>query len=139
MSEGVDVPGHLRHVVEGLLQPPQSHSHLVNEVLIVHVCLIRHAPSSINELDLPIGYNGFHLLFLPIGGLVPPTVEKSHLDDGKLVLGVFREFADNGVNSVLDSCELGAHVSTIKVVVNCLEPPDIVVGVGNEVDGEGSI
>ncbi len=40
MTKGIDVPGHIRDVVEGVLEPPQSHRHLIDEVLIVHVGLI---------------------------------------------------------------------------------------------------
>ena len=139
MSKRIDMPGNFRHVVESVLQPAKTDSHLIHKILVVHVCLIGHTPSCVDELDLSVGDQIFHLLFLSIGGLVPPPVEEGHFNDGELVFRVFGEFADDGVDGVLHSCELCPHVSAVEVVVDCLEPSDVVVGVGDEVDGEGSI
>lgn len=139
MTEGIDVPGDLGHVVESVLQPAQTDSHLVDEVLVVHVGLVRHAPPRIDKLYLSIGHQSLHLLLLPVGGLVPPSVEEGHFDDGELVFGVLRQFADNCVDGVLHSCELRPHVAAVEIVVDSFEPSDIVVGVGNEVNGEGGI
>lgn len=139
MSKGIDVPGNFGHVVESVLQPAQTHSHLVDEILVVHVGFVRHAPPRVDELDLSVGHQRLHLLLLAVSGLVPPSVEEGHFDDGELVLGVFGQFADNRVDGVLHSCELGPHVPAVEIVVDSLEPSDVVVGVGNEVHGERGI
>ena len=69
-----------------------------------------------------------------VGGLVPPAVQEGHFDDGEFVFGVVGEFGDDCVDGVDHSCELGAHVGSVEVVVDCFQPSDVVVGVRDEVD-----
>lgn len=88
MAEGVDMPGNSGYVIEGFLEPAQTNRHIVDEILIVHVGFVGHAPSCIDELDLPIGYQILHLLLLLVCSLIPPTVEESHLNDGEFIFGV---------------------------------------------------
>lgn len=66
--------------------------------------------------------------------MVPPSVEEGHLDDCELVFGIVGKLGHHGVDGVLDSCELGSHVSPVEVVVDCFEPSDVVVGMGDEMD-----
>lgn len=131
------MPGHIGHVIEGVLHPSQSDCHLVDEILVVHVSLVGHAPPSVDEGKLFIRYKGLHTALFFFCGLVPPSVKEGHLDDRELVFWMVSEFLNNGVDGVLDSCKLNSHISTIVVVVDSFKPADIVVRMGDEMDGEG--
>ena len=50
------------------------------------------------------------------------------------------KFLNNGIDGVLNTCKLSSHVSSIEVVIDSFEPSDIIMGVGDEMNGEvGSI
>jgi hypothetical protein len=136
VAEGVDVPGDIGNVVEGGLEPSESDSHLVDEVLIVHVSLIGHAPATVDEGELLVGYEFLHFGSFVVRGLVPPPVEEGHFDDRELVFGMLGEFGDHGVDGVLHPGELGAHVGSVVIVVDCFEPSYIIMRMGDEVDGQ---
>jgi hypothetical protein len=88
-------------------------------------------------MQLFVGNKPFHGISFLCSGLVPPSVQKGHLNDSELIFWMFSEFLDDGVDGVLDSSELGSHVSSVEVVVDCLEPSDIIMGVGDEMNGKG--
>lgn len=136
VAKGIDVPGYLRHHVEGILDPSQTNSHLVHKVLVVHIGLVRHAPARIDELDLLVGHQRLHLFALFGGRVVPPTVEEGDLNDGKLVFWMFGQLSDNCVDGIGDPSKLSPHISSVEVVINGLEPPHVIVRVGNQVDGQ---
>ena len=130
------MPGYVWSVAESVLEPSESNCDLINEVLIIHAGFIGHAPTCVEELKLSVGDKSLHLLFLSICSLVPPSVEKGHFNDRKCIFSILAEFAHNSVNSVLHSCELSLHVSSVEVVIDCLEPSHIIVRVRNEMDGQ---
>ncbi len=132
MTKGIDVPSHIRDVVEGVLEPPQSHRHLIDEVLIVHVGLIRHAPTAVDELQLFVSYKCLHPALLLVGGLVPPPVEEGHFDNDELVLGVLCEFSDHRVDDILHSCELNVVFGSVVILIDCFEPSDVIMGVWDQ-------
>jgi hypothetical protein len=134
MPKGIDVPGSGWNIVECILKPAKSNSHLIDEVLVIHVGLIGHAPSSINEMKLSPSNDVPHLLPLLICGLVPPSIEEGHFHNREFILRVFVEFAHDSVDGVLHACELGAHVAAVEIIIDCLEPPDIIMGMGYDVD-----
>ena len=85
VSEGIDVPGNIRNVVEGVLQPSKPDCHLIDEVLVVHACFIGHAPATVDELQLTLGNEVFHATAFFVGCLIPPSIEEGHLDDRELI------------------------------------------------------
>lgn len=136
MPKRIDMPGYIRYVVESILHPSQTNSHLIDEILVVHVRLIRHAPASVDKGKLLVCYQSLHTALIFFCGLIPPSVKEGHLDNRELVFGMVGEFLDDGVDSILNSCELSSHISTIVVVVYSFEPADVVMGMGDEMDGE---
>lgn len=69
-------------------------------------------------------------------GIVPPSVEEGSLNDCELVLGVGRKLGDNSVDGVLDSGPLDVLPAAVVVFVDGFEPSDIVMRVGDEMDGD---
>ena len=136
MPEGINVPSYVRYVVEGIFEPSETNSHLINKIFVVHVGFIWHAPSCIHEMKLLIGNDPSHGFSLFFWGLIPPSVEESHFDDSKFVWRVIGKLGDDGIDGILDSCELCPHVSTVVVVVDSFEPSYIIVWVWDEVDCE---
>ena len=130
------MPGHTRHIVERFLEPSQAHSHLIDKVLIVHIRLVRHAPASIDELQLSISHNSLHLLLLLVSCRVPPPIKKGNLHNRKLVLRMFVQLTHYRIDSILHACKLSAHISSIEVVVDSLEPANIIMRVRNQMHGQ---
>ena len=46
------MPSDSRHVVESVLKPSQPNSHLIDKILVVNGCLVGHAPSRVDEVEL---------------------------------------------------------------------------------------
>jgi hypothetical protein len=68
--------------------------------------------------------------------LIPPTIEEGHLHNGKFIFGMVDQLAYHSINSILDSCELSAHIASVKIIIDGLEPSYIIMGMGDKVDGE---
>lgn len=128
------MPCNTGHVIESFLEPSKSHSHLIDEVLVVHISLIGHAPSSVDEMQLPSADDCPHLISLLVSCLIPPSIKECCLHNGKFVFSMFVKLAHHSVNSVLYSCELSPHVSAVIVVVYCFEPSYIIVRVRNQMN-----
>lgn len=119
VAERIDMPSCSWDGSKSLFQPPVPDGHLINKVLIIWGCFVRHAPSSIKELDLPVCVQSSHSVSLGLVGLVPPSVKEGNFDYRELVGTVFAQLLNNRVNSVLNACELSWHVSTIIIVIHC--------------------
>ncbi len=130
------MPGSGGDIVECIFEPAESYSHLVNKVLVIHVGLIRHAPSSVDEMQLSSSNNVPHLLALLISGLIPPPVKEGNLHNRELVLRMFVKLTDDSVNGVLHSCKLGAHVASVVIVINRLEPSNIIMRMRDDMDSD---
>ena len=50
VSKGVDMQSYVWNIIECFFEPPETHSHLINEILVVHVGLVRHTPASVDKL-----------------------------------------------------------------------------------------
>lgn len=40
MPEGINVPSNIRYVVEGIFEPSETNSHLINKIFVIHVGFI---------------------------------------------------------------------------------------------------
>ncbi len=89
MPERINVPGCSWDCSEGLLKPSVADGHLVDDIFVVRSSLIRHAPASIQKLNLTICIKCFHFVSLGFVGLVPPSVQKGNLYNRELVSGIF--------------------------------------------------
>ncbi len=134
MTEGINVPCVSGDSTKSILQPSVSNRHLVNHILVIRCCLVRHAPTSVQELNLPILVKSLHPISLCITCLIPPSVQESHFNDGKLISSVLAQLFNDRVNCVLDSSQLSLHVASVVIIVYCLEPSNVIVRVGNQVD-----
>ena len=136
MTKRIDVPCYVRYIVQSIFEPSQAYGHLINKIFIIHVGLIRHAPTCIHEMKLFISNQSSHCVSLLLWCLVPPSIEEGHLYDCELVLGIISELRNDGINGVLNSCKLCSCVSTIVVVVYSFEPSYIIVRMWDEMDSE---
>ena len=134
MPKGIKMPGYPRHVVKGLLQPPQTHSHLINEVLVIDSGFLGSTPASISKLYLTILYQLLHPFFLFLRCLVPPPVQKGHLHNCELVFRMLCQFCSHSVQHILNSSRIYGSVGPVKVLIYCLQPSDVIVRVRNEMD-----
>jgi hypothetical protein len=136
VAERVNVPGGGGDCAECLLEPSVADGHLIDHVFVVRCGLVTHAPAAIQELNLSIIVQRFHSLPLSLIGLIPPPVQKGNLNNGELVSGVFGQLLNNSINGILHTGQLRRHVTTIIVVIDSLEPSNIIMGVWDEVDGD---
>ncbi len=136
MAEWVDVPGGGGDCAEGLLEPSVADGHLVDHIFVVRRGLVTHAPAAIKELNLAIIVERLHSLSLGLIGLVPPPVQEGNFNDRELVSRVLGQLLNHGINSVLHTCHLRGHIATIIVVINSLQPSNIVMRVWDQVNGD---
>ncbi len=85
MSERINMPCDGGDSPERLFKPSVTNGHLINHILIVRSGLIRHAPSTVDELNLFICNQLFHLGLLIISSLVPPSIQEGDFDDRKFI------------------------------------------------------
>ena len=71
--------------------------------------------------------------------LVPPPLEEGLLGEGEAPVGVHLEALDDGVEGVADAGVLEIVSLAVEVLVDRLEPADIVVRVGDQVHIELSL
>jgi hypothetical protein len=139
VSERIDMPTDLGNHAKGILNPPQPDSHLIDDIFVVGTRLIRHTPTRIDDLQLFVVYVGGEEITHGLVGVVPPAVQEGDLDNREFVGGVKSQLGHDGIDSVLDASPLSAHVATIVVVVDRLEPANVVVAVGHDPCGNWTI
>ena len=136
VAEGVDLPADLGTAAgaEGLVEELEAQSHLLYGRVIGHRRLVVHAPAAIDELEPALvdepPDDGLHLVAL----LEPPLLEEGHLDVDESLLPIHQQLRNHRVEDVLDAGVTEALLRPVKVLVHRLEPADIVMGVGNDMD-----
>jgi hypothetical protein len=73
---------------------------------------------------------------LGVVGVVPPSVQKSDLNDAEFVGGVGCEFGDDCVDGVLYRGKLDGLIGSVVVIINSLKPSDIIMRVCDDMHGE---
>lgn len=67
----------------------------------------------------------------------PPFVWTDHFSIAKTAVGVLLQGKDDSVEYLLHACNLDVLLAADKVLVDGLEPPGVVMAVGNDVDVDG--
>ena len=130
------MPADARADPEFLLKELMSKHHVVNHVLVVSARLIMHAPPAIHYLKTSLLYQLLYLVLHLVGLLPPPHAEELHLDVCELLLGVHQQLVDYRVDNQLDAGLCHVLVRPREVLVDGLEPADIIVRVGDQMHGD---
>ena len=101
---------------------------LVNHLDIKRRCLVVHAPSAVDELELPTRDEVLHYRLLRLRLRFPPSGEEPDLDVNEAAVRVVLEARYDSVDDVI-------HVA-VEVLVHCDLPARVVMGVRNEVNVE---
>lgn len=135
MTEGVELPTRLGSHAELVHEELVAEGRLVDHVQVVRGSLVMHAPASIGELKLPardqlFGQRAGLLVLLP-----PPTLEEGLLDVRERAIRVLRQPLHDGVQDHVHICALNGFVLAGVILIDGLQPTDIIVGVRDNVHG----
>ena len=95
-----------------------------------------HAPACIHKLEATLFDELFDLLLDLLSLSLIPHREELHLDVGELAVRVIHKFLDHSTEDHVDFSDLVGLVGPSVVLVDCLEPPNVIVSVGNQVNIE---
>lgn len=112
----------------------QAQGELIDHALVVDGSLIVHAPGTASELQATLVDQLADDRLGSFGLLRPPFGEEGGLHLDEAARGVLDQLSDHSVDDVLDTSVLDVALVAIEVLVNGLQPADVVVGVGNHVD-----
>ncbi len=131
VTKWIDMPCYSRSYSKILFKPSVTNCHLIYYILIIRSGLVRHTPSTINKLDLFILYKFFHLSFLIISCLIPPSVKKCNLNNREFIGWIFAQLIYNSIDSILNSSKLSFHISSIIIIIYSFEPSNIIMRMRN--------
>jgi len=135
MAERVDLPSDLWLKAKLLFDPLMTDHHVIDHVVVSRTRLIMHRPASIYELQLAVFNKSFHSFFHRVVLIVPPHFEEFHLHLGESSLRVgLKRPHDIGEHNIDLSAPLSAFIRPEVILVNLLQPPNIIVGVRDNVD-----
>ena len=100
------MPANGRNYSERVLNPSEANRHLVDDVFVVGIGFIRHAPSGIDELNLTIFNMALDKVSLGLVSIIPPSVQEGNFNDGELVGWIVGELAHHRVDGILHTCPL---------------------------------
>ena len=109
---------------------------LIDHINIVYRRLIVHAPAAIDELQSPLRHELPYRLLGLVGLVLPPPREEGLLAIYELAAGVGHQRCYGRVEDVLHAGLLERVVEAEVVLLERLEPADVIVSVGDEVDGQ---
>jgi len=95
-----------------------------------------HAHAPINQFQPSRADEPLHSILDHVVLVPPPSLEKCLLDIDELAVLVFEQGRDERIQNVLHTCPLDGVVGSDVVLVDGLEPPDVVVGVRHHVHVE---
>ena len=134
VAEGVDMPPYSRNILKFLEQELMALSHVFNDIQIIRTCLVVHRPACIHKLELPI----FDVLFdsCPhfLSLITPPLRKEGHFYLHERPLRVLFKLPHDRSDGHLHVSCLDIIPGPCVVLVYCLEPPHVVVGMGYYVD-----
>ena len=107
--------------------------HVVHHVVVMSASFIVHGPTGVDKLEAALLYELAHIILLLLSLRSPPHGEELHLHLGEALFLVFHELKDIRVNDVLHFRMLDTLGRACEVLVDSLEPADIVVAVGDNV------
>ena len=139
VTKWINVPSDSWLDTEFLLEELVADHHVVDHIFIMRSSLIVHAPAGIDELESSFGDQGSDIALDFLSLLVVPHGEEFHLNIGELSCGVEHQLLNNGCQDQIDLSMLLTLVATNIILINSLEPPNVVMGVSDEVDIQGLI
>lgn len=127
VTEWIDLPADSRLDAEFFENEVVTNHVIIDHVFIGRACLVMHGPASVGHLKLPALNQASHLVFSVFGLPVEPHGEELHFNLDEAACRILQEGVDHRVDGVRHSCPLDAILSTVKVLIQCLQPPDVVV------------
>lgn len=124
---------------EFLLEELVADHHVVDHIFIVGSSFIVHAPAGVDKLKSSFGDQGPYITLDFLSLLVVPHGEELHLNISELSCGVGHQLLNNSRQDKVDLCMLLTLVSSNIILINSLEPPNVIMGVSNKVDVQGLI
>ena len=128
VAERVDRPAVLRLHSEILPQPLVSLDQLVHDGRVVRGSLVGHDPASEHDLQLTPAHQPPHVDLDRVLQLVPPHVEEDRLGHDEGHVRVLGQLVDHVGEDVLGLVDV--------VLVHRLQPPGVLVRVGDDHDGQ---
>jgi hypothetical protein len=132
VAEGVNVPGYSWADSEFLHQEVVTLLHVVNKVIERGASLIRHAPSSIEELQTALLDNLAHLSLHCFTLLVPPHGEELHLYLGEVLGLVLDKFSHYIVNDKFHISSLYIVFGSREVLIHGFKPTNVIMRVWDD-------
>lgn len=135
VAKWINLPSNSGSYSELIEDPLVTHDMVVDHIFISRTSLIMHRPTGIHKLKLTTLDQALHLFLLFVGLEIPPHAEEFHLDFREFALWVVCESVDNVSQLHLDIGELDVFAGTVEVLINGLQPSNIVMGMRNYVNG----
>lgn len=127
MAKGIDLPACGGSYIKVIKNELMAQRHLVDDVLVIGCGFIIHAPSTANEFELAIFDECFGYLLGVIILEVPPHFEKGGLDLNESARGILLQFLNISVDGVLNGGKLNRLLESVKVLIDSLEPTNVIV------------
>ena len=134
MAKWVDLPADSRLYIEFFKNEIMANHHVVDHIFIDWASFIMHRPPGIDQLKLTILHKASNFLSHLVSLLVPPHLEELHLNLHELSSRVSKQGIDDGGELYANHGSLEILRVAIEVLIDRLEPSDIVVRVRHDVD-----
>ena len=105
---------------------------VVDHVLVSGTGLIMHGPPSIDNLKLAICDEPFYLILSLVILVIPPHLEELHFNLREFTLRVIEKGIDDSSKFHSYISPLGVLLGSVEVLVDGLEPTDIIMGVRHD-------
>mmetsp|Transcript_33580 Transcript_33580/g.51656 ORF Transcript_33580/g.51656 Transcript_33580/m.51656 type:complete len:226 (+) Transcript_33580:2775-3452(+) len=133
MTEAIQQPGSSGNYSKFFLEEGVAHHHVVDDIGVVGASLVVGTPATVEELESTL-LNVLLETILDLSGLASvPHVEILHLDVSELGPGALLHFGHDTVENDGDGGMLRLLVESSVVLIDGLEPAQVVVGVGDHV------
>lgn len=134
MAEWIDLPSDSWLDSKLLNDPIVTNHHVVDHVVVCGTGLIMHGPTSVDQLKLTIFDEFLDSVLHGVILIVPPHFEELHLDLRELSLWVVDERPHDIGELNLDVGPLSVSIGSIEVLLDGLQPPNVIMGVRHNMD-----
>ena len=128
VTKWINLPADSWLDAKGVSYPLVTNHHVLDHILVDWASLIMHRPAGIDNLKLPILDEFVNISPSLLTLLIPPHFEELHFNLRELSFWVILEGIHNGCDLNVDICQLDILASPFKILFECLEPSNIVVG-----------
>ena len=133
MAERVDLPADPWLDTELAQDKVVPFHHVGEHVSVSRASLVVHRPAGVDHLQLPVRDEGANTVLHRFGLQIPPHLEELDLDLHEATLRVREKRGHDRAEFDLNICALDIVSSSIEVLVDRLQPADIVVRVRADV------